>query len=122
MATENPVSEIAVLYRGLVRKCVPWGRRETLKRDDVLAVELSGGHDRRQALIGHDWYYLVWTEADCCLVPYDGTDTFFSLTEPNRLSTRFPFVLPDNCIVFEGVYVGSEEYEEAKRIFDGGLA
>ena len=117
------MTEIAVLYAGLGVTRVPWGEKHLLRRDGVIAIAIvdpdrSRKDLRPQSSIEHDYYILVWTDKDCWLGGHDGDYGFFSLTDQGTdIDWRFPFVLPENSILFEGVYVDAEEYAKAKAIF-----
>jgi hypothetical protein len=116
--------EVAVMYSGLRIVRVPWAGRESLQRDDVIAVAvINDAHVRRCAVIEYDWYQLIWTDTDYCLTGHDEPYRFFNL-EGRVVETRFPFVMPENSIEFEGVQVSAAEYAKAKEIFadpDGGM-
>ena len=116
---------IAILYSGLNLVRVQWDRKDTLLHHDVICIAVIHPDNKRfQSAIGHDYYQLIWTDDDCCLTGHDGDYGFFSLTDPGQVDWRFPFIMPENVIEFEGVYVSKEEYAEAKLLFadpDGGM-
>lgn len=117
-------TEIAVLYNNLRVVRVPWVEKLSLRRDNVLALAVLNNGKRNQCSILHDYYQLIWTDADCCLTGHDGDYGFYSLDEPNVVDWRFPFVIPENCIEFEGVYVDKEDWQRALEIYadpDGGM-
>lgn len=118
--------EVAVLYEELKLIRVPWDGKHELRHDGVVAIAICGtGHKRVQSEISHDFYELVWTDTDCCLTGHDGDYGFFSLTKLKKdPDWRFPFILPENCIEFEGVYVDKDEWQEALLIYsdpNGGM-
>jgi hypothetical protein len=119
--------QVAVLYSDLAVCKVEWSGKETLKRDDVLAIAIvhpkeEARRKRHQAVIEHDFYVLAWTDTECYLGGYDDDYYWFSLTEPWKpygegFTHRFPFTLPENSMLFEGVFVDKEVYAQAKLIF-----
>ncbi len=113
-------TEIAVLYTGLNLVRVPWDEKERLKRDGVIAIAvlIAGQNKRFLCSIGHDYYQLVWTDKDCCLTGHDGDYGFYKFADPNRdTDWRFPFIMPKNCIEFEGAYADKDEWGKALLIY-----
>jgi len=110
--------DIAVLYADLEVDRVSWADKANLKRDEVLAISVvsTEHHKRLLSKIGHDYYQLVWTDDDVCLTGHDDDYMFCSLTGPG-FGWRFPFMLPDSSIEFEGVTVHSDQFEKAKLIY-----
>ena len=128
------MTEIAVMYGDLSIVRVPWAERESLRRDYVLSIAIlqpdrPRKHTRYQAVCEFDYYVLAWSETDCYLGGYDDNLYWFSLTEPWKkygegFIHKFPFILPENSILFEGVMIDKDEYAKAKKIFldrDGGM-
>lgn len=121
--------EVAVMYADLHIERVPWGAKDTLRRDGVICIAVLNDKrqyfsKRQQALIEHDFYILTWTDTECCLTWHDGDYGFFSFDKPEQADWRFPFILTPNSIVFEGETIESEEYAKAKSIFadlQGGM-
>jgi len=113
--------ELAVLYGDLSIIRVPWDKKETLQRDNVIAIAIVDPNRARkdlrpQSSIEHDYYILVWTDEDCWLGGHDGDYGFFSFYGKG-IDWRFPFILPKNSIVFEGVQISAEDYGKAKQMF-----
>lgn len=104
-----------------------WRDRHTLCRDRVLAVALihpgnpkRGRHFRIE--YEHDFYVLLWDDDWSRLHPYDDDQYWFSNTDPwgkygEGFIHRFPFILPERSIVFEGLMVSKEQYENAREAF-----
>lgn len=102
---------------------VPWEDRLCLRRTGVVAISLihaSRPHPtkRYQQAISLDIYHLIWTDTDCYLGGHTEDFLFCKLTETgeNR-SWRFPYILPKNCMEFEGIYVSKEAWHEARKIY-----
>lgn len=120
--------EIAVLYAGLKLVRVPWAEKETLKRDQVLSITILHPNRptignpptrvRYQAISEYDWYVLSWTNSDSYLGGYDNDMCWRSFDKPEEAYHRFPYILPENSLLFEGIFVSKEEYVEAKIIFN----
>ena len=101
-----------MLYGDLSLVRVPWEEKRILRRTGVLAISVvAAGHprNRRQSSISHDWYQLIWTDVDSCLTGHDGDYGFCRFDDPNIVDWRFPFILPENSIEFEGVYTKTQE-------------
>jgi len=118
--------EVAVLYGDLSIVRVPWDEKLTLRRDNVIAIAVLNSLDikRRQSSIEHDYYQIIWTDEDCCLTGHDGDYGFSRFDNPQVVDWRFPFILPENSIEFEGITIDKEEYAKAKSIYsdpDGGM-
>lgn len=118
----NIKAEIAVLYNTLQVTRVSWAQRRSLQTDQVLAIAiLYPGMKRNQCAILHDYYQLIWTDDACCLTGHDGDYGFYN---GDTVYWRFPFLLPENSIEFEGVYVSKDDWEKALLIYadpDGGM-
>ncbi len=120
-------TEIAICYGDLSVVRVPWDEKESLSRTGVLSIALIilGQTQRCQSSISHDYYQLIWTDTECCLTGHDGDYGFYSLSDAKRSPDwRFPFIMPANCIEFEGVYVGKEDWQKALTIYadpNGGM-
>jgi len=122
----EPRVEIAVLYGDLSLKRVSWTEKQLLSRNDVLSIAIINldqpdKKKRQQSICERDWYVLVWTNKDSHLGGYDDDMYFFSFTEPWKpygegFVHRFPYILPKNSMLFEGVMVKPDVYAEAKRI------
>jgi len=123
----NPT--VAVMYGKDLRIVrVPWDQKQTLQFDDVICISLIhedaySKRKRQQAVIEFDYYTLVWTDTDCYLGGYDDDYYFFSLKEPWKpygegFIHRFPFIMPENSMLFEGVMISPEQYAKAKDIFN----
>jgi len=115
-------AEIAVLYRDLEIVRVPWAERCTLDTCDVEAIAVIG-EQWRQCSISHDYYQLIWTDSDCCLTGHDGDYGFYSLNG-SKVEWRVPFILPENCIEFQSVYISKQGWQKALAIYadpDGGM-
>ncbi len=107
---------------GFVVVRVPWADRNILCLTDVLHISIiiSGHKKRRQSSSFHDFYQLIWdeNETECCLTGHDGDYGFYSLTDPSKQPDwRFPFVMPKNCIEFEGVYVDKETWKKSLLVY-----
>lgn len=114
-------AEVAVLYGDLDIVRVPWNEKQSLQRDQVLAVAVIRPGVIRQCSILHDYYQLIWTETEFCLTGHDGDYGFYGA---DGVDWRFPFVLPDNCIEFDGVYVNNDDWQKALLIYadpNGGM-
>jgi len=126
--------DVVVLYGGLSLVRVPWDEKDMLVTDGVLSIAIVHSdpknlNKRRQAVCEYDYYVLAWGDNSSYLGGYDDDFYWFSLTEPWKphgegFVHRFPYILPENSILFEGVMVDKEVYAGAKRIFsdrDGGM-
>lgn len=124
------VIEVVVMYEGLELVRVPWEQKHSLRRNGVLAVAISHAKQpsttlrkkRYQLVYEYDYYVLVWDETSCYLGGYNDDLYWFDFAEPwlpygKGFVHRFPFVMPDRSIVFEGVQVPAEMYAQAKSIF-----
>ena len=111
------VTEVAVLYDDLNVIRVPWNKKRSLQTNQVLAIAiLHSDRKRNQCSILHDYYQLVWTDDDCCLTGHDGDYGFYNL-HTIGVDWRFPFIMPQNCIEFEGIYVSKEDWQKALLIY-----
>lgn len=113
--------EIAVLYGDLTIVRVPWVEKHSLETDQVLAIAVMQTGLFRQCSILHDYYQLIWTEDACCLTGHDGDYGFFGVA---GVDWRFPFVMPENCIEFDSVYVNKDDWQKALLIYadpDAGM-
>ena len=113
--------EITVLYDDLNITKVAWDEKHSLRLDKVLAIAILNGGKRNQSVILHDYYHLIWTDTDCCLTGHDGDYGFYGV---DGVDWRFPFLMPENSIEFEGVYVSKDDWEKALLIYadpDGGM-
>lgn len=120
----NP--EIAVLYNDLALVRVPWSEKHSLKCEDVEAIAIIDNGKRDQCKIGHDFYYLVWTDIDCNLSGHDGDFGFYPF-DGGPPEWRFPFILPENSIVFtteNSMLDKKEDWAKVLEIYadpDGGM-
>lgn len=117
------LTQVAILYSDLNVVRVPWADKETLKRTDVLAIAVISDGKRNQCSISHDYYQLIWTDTDCCLTGHDGDYGFFPF-DGSDPDWRFPFMMPEDCIEFEGVYVNKDDWQKALLIYadpNGGM-
>lgn len=116
-------TEVAILYSDLKVIRVPWADKHSLRRDYVLAMAVLIGGKRNQCSISHDYYQLVWSDTDCCLTGHNGDYGFYSF-DGDDTDWRFPFLMPDNSIEFESIYVGKEVWGKALEIYadpNGGM-
>lgn len=118
--------EVAVLYDDLTLSRVPWRLKESLRLDGVLSIAVlhpdrPNLRKRGQALCELDYYLLVWDDEWCYLTGYDDNLNWFSLTHPwppNGMVHRFPYVVPETSLLFEGKMVEDDVYQKAKDIFN----
>lgn len=111
-------TEIAIIYGDLTERRVAWEDRLRLVTTDVLHIALiiPGQAQRYQSSTFHDFYHLIWDDAEteCCLTGHDDDFAWFSLTDPARNPVwRFPYDKPANLIEFVGVYVDNATYRTA---------
>lgn len=109
-------TEVAVLYHDLNVVRVTWADKQTLKLDRVLAIAVLNAGKRNQCSISHDFYQLIWTDTDCCLTGHDGDYGFFPF-DGSAPDWRFPFLMPENCIEFDSVYVSKDIWQRALTIY-----
>jgi len=107
------VNEISVLYSDLSIVRVPWDKKETLRRDEVIAISTKEQHS-----IEHDYYHIIWDDFGYCLTGHDDMYAFHSFNS-GEVEWRFPYILPKNSIEFKGQTIPQSEYEKAKVIFEG---
>lgn len=120
--------DVVVMYGDLEVVRVPWEKKETLRKDYVIGVAVTQVNNprpdvRRQGIIEFDYYTLVWDETSCYLGGYDDDMYWFNFENPHEsygegFIYKFPFILPENSILFEGVMIEPDLYKEAKQIFN----
>lgn len=117
--------EIAILYEDLVVVRMPWDKKEILARDGVIAISIINSLAvKRQCSIQHDLYQLIWTDTDYCLTGHDDDYGFINFKNPDLIDWRFPFIMPENSMEFEGEIIPGDQYSKAKLIYadpDGGM-
>lgn len=117
--------EVAVLYGDLKVIRAPWSGKASLKRDGVIAISVINSHAiKRQCSIEHDFYHLIWDDTGYCLTGHDGDYGFVIAAQPDNIEWKFPYILPENIIEFEGIAIPGEEYHKAKLIYgdqNGGM-
>lgn len=126
--------DIAVLYGDLEIIRVSWGEKKSLRKEYVIAVAViqvdnPRPHVRRQGVIEFDYYTLVWDDTSCYLGGYNDDMYWFNFENPHEsygkgFTYKFPFILPKNSILFEGVMIDGNLYQKAKQIFNdrkGGM-
>lgn len=117
------MTDVAVLYGDLSVVRVSWEEKLSLRRDQVIAIAVldpdrSYPRKRQQAVIEFDFYALVWDAVSCYLGGFDDNLYWHDFADPyRRFEHRFPYRMPTDSILFEGVMISPEDYAEAKRIF-----
>ncbi len=102
---------------------VPWEEKLTLRRKGVLsiAVLFPGDPNRECRSIYHDYYQLIWTDTAVCLTGHDGDLAFYSFEPTSKGEVqkewRFPFILPENCIEFEGETIDSRKFKKSMDLY-----
>lgn len=119
--------DVAVMYGDLQIVRVPWEQKESLRRDYVICIavinlENPRPHVRHQQAIENDYYVLTWDGDSCYLGGYDDDKYWFKFDRPWRsygegFIHKFPFILREQSILFEGVMVAPEVYKKAKEMF-----
>ena len=125
--------DIIVLYGDRRITRVHWGEKHKLRLDFVLAINITHPNDPKAAKRGpvfmHDKYVLVWDERSYYLDGYDDSTYWFDLEKPympygEGYVAKFPYEMPKNSILFEGVMIDQNLWQEALKIIhdrEGGM-
>jgi len=112
--------DIEVMYADLSRRRVPLDQaKKNLPRDGVLFIILSYNGKRRRQVTGKDFYYLYIDGDEVHLNGWDEQDNpvvLLGAPEAKRYASR-PLGLPSDTLIFTGVLLPEDEWQEARALF-----